>query len=105
MRMKIVRVILAAGAILEPSNAADNRGKDLFARRCSGCHALDLTKEGPPLRGVYGRRAASLPGFLYSDALKTTDIRWDEAALNQWLTDPDAMAPGTDMPFRLAAEK
>ncbi len=32
-------------------------GKELFEKRCGGCHALDLDKEGPRLRGVYGRKA------------------------------------------------
>jgi cytochrome c len=50
---------------------------------------------------VYGRTSAGVPGFNYSDALKKVAIRWDDASLDRWLTDPDAMAPGTDMAFRL----
>jgi cytochrome c len=42
-------------------------GKDLFGRRCSGCHATDASKEGPRLRGVVGRKAGSVAGFQYSD--------------------------------------
>jgi cytochrome c len=34
--------------------------------------------------------------------LKKADIRWDEATLDRWWSDPDAMAPDTDMAFRLA---
>ncbi len=79
----------------------EKRGEDLFLRRCSGCHALDLNKEGPRLRGVYGRKAAGVPDFVYSEALKKVDVRWDEASLDRWLTDPDAMAHDTDMAFRL----
>jgi cytochrome c len=33
--------------------------------------------------------------------LKKLDLRWDEASLNRWLSDPDSMAPDTDMGFRL----
>jgi cytochrome c len=107
MFSKIVCASLAGGAILLALGAPEEqgkeqRGKDLFARRCSGCHALDLNKEGPRLRGVYGRKAAGVPGFAYSDALKKADIRWNEATLDRWLSDPDAMAPDTDMAFRLA---
>jgi cytochrome c len=92
----------APGAPAPPQDAAAvARGKDLFARRCSGCHAADIDKEGPRLRGVYGRKAAGVPGFTYSDALKKVAIRWDDATLDRWLTDPDAMAPDTDMGFRL----
>ena len=83
-------------------NTGDERGKDVFVRRCSGCHATDLNKEGPRLRGVYGRKAASVRGFGYSEALKKkADIRWDNATLDRWLSDPESMAPDTDMAFRL----
>lgn len=80
------------------------KGQDLFARRCSGCHALDINKEGPRLRGVYGRRAATLADFGYSDSLKNAGVTWDAATLDRWLTNPDAIAAGTDMAFRLIDE-
>src|SRR5580700_10566743 len=47
-------------------------GKELFEKRCGGCHALDRDKEGPRLGGVYGRAAASVPSFDYSAALKNS---------------------------------
>ena len=59
-------------------NAQVDQGKDLFARRCSGCHAADIDMEGPRLRGVYGRTAGGVPGFGYSDSLRNLKIRWDE---------------------------
>ncbi len=102
MLSKILCAVLAGAAILWALNAPEERGKELFVRRCTGCHALDMNKEGPRLRGVYGRKAASVPGFVYSEALKKTDIRWDEASLDRWLSDPDAMVPDADMAFRLA---
>ena len=101
MLAKILCIAAAGGAILLAVNTREERGKDLFVRRCSGCHAPDLNKEGPRLRGVYGRKAATEPGFAYSDALKKVDLRWDDASLDRWLSDPDSMAPDTDMGFRL----
>jgi cytochrome c len=80
----------------------EQTGKELFLRRCSGCHAPDLNKEGPSLRGIYGRKAASAPGFSYSEALKKASIRWDDQTLDRWLIDPDAMVQDTDMAFRLS---
>ncbi len=91
----------AAGAILLAANTQEERGRDLFLRRCSGCHDPDLSKEGPRLRGVFGRKAASASGFAYSDPMKKLDFRWDDATLDRWLSDPAAIAPGTDMEFRL----
>jgi cytochrome c len=77
------------------------RGKSLFERRCAGCHSLDGDKEGPRLRGVYGRRSGSVPSFKYSDALKRADITWDAVALEKWLTDPEKLVPDNDMGFLL----
>ena len=67
------KIHLAAGlallsilALPKQGGAADgNPGKDLFDRRCSGCHALDKEKEGPRLRGVFGRASATVPDFQY----------------------------------------
>ena len=76
-------------------------GRALFERRCTGCHALDGLKAGPPLRGVFGKPVARNPRYPYSDALKNARFSWDEATLDRWLTDPDAIVPGNDMSFRL----
>jgi cytochrome c len=97
-----VAVALACTAMVCALTTPEERGKDLFARRCSGCHALDRNKEGPRLGGVFGRKAASLTDFEYSEALRKSGIEWNEANLERWLRDPDAMAPGTDMAFRVA---
>jgi cytochrome c len=90
MFAKVVCIALISTAIVVTLGAAGDggkgeRGKELFVRRCSGCHAPDSNKEGPRLRGVYG-----------------AGIRWDDASLDRWLSDPDAMVPDTDMAFRLA---
>lgn len=75
------------------------RGKILFLR-CSACHSLDGTnKVGPTLKGVYGRKAASLPSYIYSPAMKASAVTWDAAALDKWLQRPNAVVPGTKMAF------
>ena len=76
-------------------------GKELFERRCGGCHALDRDKGGPRLRGVFGRAAGAVTSFEYSDALKNSTIEWNETTLDEWLTDPEARLPGNDMGFRV----
>jgi cytochrome c len=98
---KALLAVPAAAVVLLAWTTPEERGKELFERRCSGCHAPDHNKEGPRLRGVYGRKAASLADFQYSDALRKTAVRWDGASLERWLSDPDAMAPGTDMAFQV----
>jgi cytochrome c len=65
------------------------------------CHSLDKNDVGPRHRGVFGRKAESLPDYDYSDALKSANIVWNEEALDKWLTDPQAVAPGAKMFFHL----
>jgi len=88
-----------AGHVGAPGDAL--RGKAVFEKRCTGCHALTQNREGPRLNDVFGRRAASVSGFSYSEALKKTRFTWNSETLNRWLTDPDVVAPGTDMTFRV----
>ncbi len=84
-----------------PQQGDEVQGKDLFQRRCGGCHSPDRPMEGPRLRGVYGRRAGSTTDFRYSDGLKSAQFRWDEESLNKWLTDTESVVPDNDMTFRV----
>ena len=76
-------------------------GKELFEKRCVGCHALDTEKEGPRLRGVYGRTSGTVPSFKYSDALKNARITWDDQSLDKWLTDTEKLVANNDMAFQV----
>ncbi len=80
-------------------NAVD--GEKIFASRCAGCHALDKTMVGPPLAGIIGRKAASLPGYPYSGALKASGITWNAAALDKWLAGAQQDVPGALMPVSI----
>ncbi len=77
------------------------RGKQLFEKRCTGCHSLDADKEGPHLRGVYGRKAGTAPGFDYSDALQAANFTWNDALLEKWLTDTESVVPDNNMDFHV----
>jgi cytochrome c len=63
---------------------------------------LTRNREGPRLQGIYGRTAAAVPGFPYSEALRKANITWNEKSLEQWLADPDAFLPGNNMDFLVA---
>jgi cytochrome c len=76
-------------------------GKALFESRCVACHSLDASRVGPLLRGVVGRKVASVARYEYSDALKGVKGRWDSRRLEMWLQDPQSVAPGTRMAFSL----
>jgi cytochrome c len=86
-----------------PVNAGDPiQGKLVFEKRCTGCHSLDQNREGPHLRGVFGRTSGQVPNFPYSKGLKDAHILWNDQALDRWLTDPDAFVPQNNMSFRVA---
>ena len=93
-------VLLVAGSSLGQGQQPAN-GKELFERRCGGCHALDRDKEGPRLAGIYGRMAGSVDSFEYSDALKKSRIVWTDESLDKWLTDPEQLVPNSNMGFHL----
>ena len=80
-------------------------GKDMFEKRCTGCHALENDRTGPMIRGVYGRKAGTAGAFAYSDALKNSGLTWTPEVLDKWLSDPDQLVPGNDMAFRVAKQE
>lgn len=67
---------------------------------CLACHDIGETtivKIGPNLKGIFGRKVASVEGFKYSPALKEQSFIWTEAELDRWLEKPTAISPGTTM--------
>jgi cytochrome c len=89
----------SAAPASEPGDPA--RGKEVFEKRCTGCHSLEENREGPKLRGVYGRTSGTAPGFTYSEAIIKAAVVWDESLLERWLTDTDALIPGNNMDFHV----
>jgi cytochrome c len=69
--------------------------------QCMSCHTVEPGKNmiGPSLHGVVGRKAASLPGYAFSPALKAAGLTWDEATLDKWIEAPAKLVPGTKMTF------
>jgi cytochrome c len=94
-------IALLASPYLSHATSDADRGKELFEKRCTGCHSLDQDKEGPRLRGVYGRQAGKVPGFQYSAALQSSVVTWDDASLDKWLTNTDSLIADNDMTFRV----
>ncbi len=72
------------------------------AQVCGACHVFAKgggNGIGPNLFGVVDRKRAGVAGFAYSDAMKAKGGTWDDASLNDWLTDPQKFVPGTKMTF------
>lgn len=94
--------VLAGSAVaMSPAGeeAMNKAGHVMFDHRCRSCHADDPAKQsyGPSLVGVFGRKAASVEGFAYSDAMKASGIVWTEDALRAWIADNTGVMPGTRM--------
>jgi cytochrome c len=94
------------GAIsLISAGAADagnpEAGEKVFKRLCSTCHTIEAGKNrvGPSLAGIFGRKAASIEGFKYSESMKASNITWTEDKLDAYITDPKTVVPKGTMAF------
>jgi cytochrome c len=97
---------LAFGGALSPAAAqekkADDSGQVAFNNACRTCHTVKEgdNRLGPSLYGVVGRKAGTVEGFGYSDSMKQSGITWDEAQLDKFIANPEAVVPGNNMkPF------
>lgn len=92
---------LVLGAIANPASSQTAPARPAAFAQCAACHSTERGKTlfGPSLAGVAGRRAGSLPGYAYSQALKSSGLTWNAATLDRWLASPQRTVPGTRMPF------
>ena len=90
-------LIAAAGAQAFAAGDA-KRGEEVYSR-CLACHALEYDRTGPRHCGLFGRRAGSVPGFAYSDAMRRSRIIWNDATLERFIADPLKAVPGTAMGY------
>lgn len=97
-------LLMMLAALAAPPQTRDP-GERAF-QRCGGCHSLrpdDSSSTAPGLHGVFGRRAAAAEDFAYSPAMREAGRRgltWDADTLERFLADPEAVVPGTAMPFQ-----
>ncbi len=90
-----------AGSPAQAQSGDPVRGKALFGEQCTLCHTDDGSKGlAPNLIGVLGRKIASTD-FNYSTAMRSKSWSWDEAILDTYLMNPQAMLPGIEMPFSI----
>jgi len=77
-------------------------GQGVFKRMCYPCHVAGpgaKVKLGPPLNGLDGRQAGTMPGFNYSEANKNSGIKWADATFAEYIKNPMQRMPGTRMAF------
>ena len=104
MQIRIILAVLGLIVLSTAGYAQDaEKGAKVF-KKCMACHTVeDMTnKVGPSLKGIVGRKAASVEGYKYSDAMlakAAEGVIWDEATLTAYLPDPKGFVPGTKMAF------
>jgi cytochrome c len=93
-------IVLALGCAAAQAEAPANvaHGEEVY-NRCVACHALKADRVGPHHCGLIGRRAGSVPGFAYSEAMKKSKLVWDEKTLDRFLVNPMKVVPGTAMTY------
>jgi cytochrome c len=95
----VVAFVLASPGAAAAADAA--AGEKAFAR-CKICHSVQAggpSPVGPNLHGVFGRKAGSVEGYNYSEAMKNSGIVWDDETLAKYLRDPRGSLPGNKMAF------
>ena len=105
MRRYIIALTLFSSAA---SAAAQDQlvamGERVFSA-CESCHVVGdttkVTKYGPHLNELFGRKPGSLPEPIYSLAMVTFGENhiWDEATLTAFLRDPAGVVVGSNMKF------
>jgi cytochrome c len=93
-------LVLAIGA--GPGLAGDPTAGAAVFKKCGPCHSVGegaANKAGPELNGLFGRPAASVPGYNYSDGNKTSGITWSEEIFAAYIRNPRGVIKGTKMAF------
>lgn len=91
----------AAGGTLRGDS---KQGETVYAR-CLACHALAYDRTGPRHCGLFGRRAGSVKDFAYTEAMKRSNIVWNDRTLDRFLADPLKTVPGTAMGYAGVADR
>lgn len=90
--------LFAAGAAFAADG--DPKAGETVFKKCMACHSLAKPPKhgiGPSLVGVIGRKAGTVDGFKYSDAMKDAGVVWDETSLDAYLKDPKGFIPKNKM--------
>jgi cytochrome c len=104
-RTRVLASCLSLAAVAAASTAFAAGDADRGARvysACAACHALEPDRHltGPSLAGLWGRKAGSVETYRrYSDALKRSELVWEQGTLDAWLRSPQKLVPGNAMQF------
>ncbi len=103
LRSSILPASVLTLALAAPSaDAADVAAGHKVFEKCQQCHRIGVGATnfyGPVLNGLIGRKAGSVPGYKYSQALETSAIVWEYDTLSKYLKEPKHAVPGVAMTF------
>ena len=100
MPVRLLAAVMVAMPSVAAAQSADD-GKAVF-NKCRACHQVGPGAKnmvGPPLNGLFGRKAGTMEGFNYSEANKKSGITWDQATFREYIKNPKAKIPNTKMVF------
>ncbi len=95
----VVRGVLLAVVMTAPAANGED-GQAEFNNHCRTCHSMTKNDNrlGPTLYGIFGAKAGVAPGYAsYSQGLMSSGITWDEATLDDFIANPDAIIPNNNM--------
>jgi cytochrome c len=110
--MKALYLIAIIASLVIKTASAQTAGDAARGARafqaCAACHSIKAGEHmtGPSLADVWNRKAGTVRGFeRYSDALKRSNVVWNDASLEQWLSSPEKFIPASSMTFPGLREK
>jgi len=77
-------------------------GRAVAENHCVVCHTFEKGGKvvfGPNLFDIYGKPAAAIEGYEYSDALRNSGLVWNYLNLQEFLAHPEQFVPGTKARF------
>ena len=101
MKKLVLTLALVAGLPVAAFAQDAEAGKAVF-NVCKACHAVGegaKNQVGPVLNGLIGRKSGSIADFAYSDAMKNSNLTWDEATFAEYVSNPKGKVPGNKMVF------
>lgn len=100
--LSMTAVLALSTPVFAQGEGGAKDGQAAFNNACRTCHTVDKgdNRLGPSLAGIVGKKSGSVEGWSYSSALAGGKITWDEATLDKFIENPEAVAPGNNMkPF------
>ena len=106
MKKLVLALAILAGLPMTAQAQDAAAGKAVFAV-CRACHQIGEGTGhgvGPNLNGVIGRKSGAVgtvngKDFTYSEAMKNSNLTWDEATFSEYIANPKAKVAGNKMIF------